>query len=51
MKPKEDEYRTPGNSEGGATMTSVSAVMTPNPAACRINTPVRDVARMMLDND
>jgi CBS domain-containing protein len=32
-------------------MTSVSAVMTPNPAACRINTPVRDVARMMLDND
>jgi len=32
-------------------MTSVSAVMTPNPAACRINTPVRDVARMMLDSD
>ena len=32
-------------------MTSVSAVMTRNPAACRINTPVRDVARMMLDND
>lgn len=32
-------------------MTSISAVMTPNPAACRINTPVRDVARMMLEND
>lgn len=32
-------------------MTSVSAVMTPNPAACTINTPVRDVARMMLEND
>lgn len=32
-------------------MTSVSAVMTPNPAACTINTPVRDIARMMLEND
>lgn len=32
-------------------MTSVSAIMTPNPATCRINTPAREIARMMLDND
>ena len=32
-------------------MTNVSSVMTQNPAACRVNTPLRDVARMMLDND
>jgi len=32
-------------------MTSVSSVMTPNPAACRINTSVLDIARMMLEND
>lgn len=32
-------------------MTSVSTLMTPNPATCRINTPVREIARMMLDND
>lgn len=32
-------------------MTSVSALMTPDPAACTVNTPVRDVARMMLEND
>lgn len=32
-------------------MTQVSSVMTPNPAACRVNTPLRDVARMMLEND
>ena len=32
-------------------MTIVSSVMTPNPAACTINTSVRDVARMMLEND
>lgn len=32
-------------------MTSVSMLMTPNPATCRINTPVRDIARMMLDYD
>lgn len=32
-------------------MSSVSAVMTPNPATCTINTLVRDIARMMLDND
>jgi len=25
--------------------------MTPNPAACDASTPVRDVARLMLDND
>jgi len=32
-------------------MTHVSSVMTRNPAACRVNTPLRDVARMMLEND
>lgn len=32
-------------------MASVNTVMTPNPAACRINTPVREVARMMVEHD
>ena len=32
-------------------MANVSTVMTPNPATCSTNTLVRDVARMMLDND
>ncbi|MBN8742317.1 MAG: hypothetical protein BGP24_19290 [Lysobacterales bacterium 69-70] len=32
-------------------MANVSTVMTPNPAACDASTPVRDVARLMLDND
>lgn len=31
-------------------MTVVS-VMTPNPACCTATTPLREVARMMLDND
>ena len=30
---------------------NVSSVMTPNPACCTATTPLRDVARMMLDND
>ena len=32
-------------------MASVNTVMTPNPAACLANTSVREVARLMLDND
>lgn len=32
-------------------MATVSTVMTANPASCKIDTPVRDVASMMLDND
>ncbi len=32
-------------------MTTVSTVMTPNPATCKLDTPVRDIARMMLEND
>lgn len=32
-------------------MTDVSTVMTPNPAACRDTTPLREVAQMMIDND
>ena len=32
-------------------MTRISEVMTPDPAACRVETPVREVARMMIDND
>lgn len=32
-------------------MASVNTVMTPNPAACMANTSVREVARLMLDND
>jgi CBS domain-containing protein len=30
---------------------NVSSVMTPNPACCTASTPLREVARMMLDND
>lgn len=30
---------------------NVVSVMTPNPACCSAQTPLRDVARMMLDND
>ena len=30
---------------------NVESVMTPNPACCMATTPLRDVARMMLDND
>ena len=30
---------------------NVVSVMTPNPACCTAQTPLRDVARMMLDND
>lgn len=29
----------------------VKSVMTPNPACCTAQTPLRDVARMMVDND
>lgn len=32
-------------------MASVSTVMTPNPATCKVNTSVREIARMMLEND
>lgn len=30
---------------------TVASVMTPNPACCAATTPLRDVARMMLDSD
>lgn len=30
---------------------NVVTVMTPNPACCTVDTPLRDVARMMRDND
>ena len=30
---------------------NVESVMTPNPACCMASTPLRDVARMMVDND
>jgi len=30
---------------------NVSSVMTPNPACCTAQTPLRDVARMMIDHD
>ncbi len=30
---------------------NVSSVMTPNPACCSTSTPLRDVARMMVDHD
>ena len=30
---------------------NVNSVMTPNPACCTAQTPLQDVARMMLDND
>jgi len=32
-------------------MPTVSSVMTPNPASCKVDTPVREIARLMLDND
>ena len=32
-------------------MARVSTVMTSNPATCKVNTLVRDVARMMLEHD
>lgn len=32
-------------------MASVSTVMTRNPATCKVNTPVREIARTMLGND
>jgi CBS domain-containing protein len=32
-------------------MTSVTSLMTANPACCNANTPLRDVARMMIDHD
>ena len=30
---------------------NVASVMTPDPACCTASTPLRDVARMMVDND
>ena len=32
-------------------MANVTSVMTANPACCKAETPLRDVARMMIDND
>jgi len=32
-------------------MPTVSSVMTSNPASCKVDTPVREIARLMLDND
>lgn len=32
-------------------MPTVSSVMTSNPASCKVDTPVRDIARLMLEND
>jgi CBS domain-containing protein len=32
-------------------MSNVTSVMTANPACCTATTPLRDVARMMIDND
>lgn len=32
-------------------MAEVSSVMTSNPAACKTDTPLQQVARMMIDND
>ncbi len=32
-------------------MNSISAVMTSSPVGCKLHTPVRDVAKMMRDND
>src|SRR6478735_1784783 len=32
-------------------MANVTSVMTANPACCTAETPLRDVARMMIDND
>lgn len=32
-------------------MQNVSSIMTPNPACCRVDTPLHAVARLMIDND
>ena len=32
-------------------MSDVTSVMTANPACCKKDTPLRDVAQMMIDND
>lgn len=32
-------------------MTNVTSVMTANPACCHTDTPLREVAKMMIDND
>ena len=32
-------------------MAEITSVMTANPASCRHDTPLRDVARMMIEND
>lgn len=32
-------------------MNDVSAVMTPNPAGCKLHTSARDIAKLMLDHD
>ena len=32
-------------------MPTVSSVMTPNPACCKVDTPIREIAQLMLDND
>jgi CBS domain-containing protein len=32
-------------------MADVSSVMTPNPASCKADTPLRDVARLMVEHD
>lgn len=32
-------------------MADVSSVMTPNPACCKADTPLRDVARLMVEHD
>ncbi|HVI60007.1 MAG TPA: CBS domain-containing protein [Luteimonas sp.] len=32
-------------------MPAITSVMTANPAACRADTPLRDVARLMIDHD
>ena len=32
-------------------MSDISSVMTANPASCRDDTPLRDVAQMMIDHD
>lgn len=29
----------------------IRSVMTPDPATCQVSTPIRDVARLMLEND
>lgn len=32
-------------------MSSITSVMTANPASCRVGTPLPDVAQMMIDSD